>query len=754
MSREVSEQSNCWNLSVSTGETYGAPTPDSITDLCQYVAPPEGIIEHETTELHGDNAEENFDEELLEVITTTAHTIVSRLDGNIASDCQDELAAWCDSHGLNSIDQCERRTIIARQAVFSLWLKASLYEWYHDRGELPSLGSDLQEAFQQAKDKTECPGFDQNVLDEVVHLADEAHKQAVVAQRHRLVNSTKPAVVIGRLYEALLSNDGRDTLGQYRTPQSIGRVMRRWATTSGDTVLDPGMGSAALSSPGFPGWMLHSDPDHVHGIDRSPLSRLMGTVTLTLVGQEHTTQTTDYLSIAPQQVSETVDAIVCNPPYVRYNELSTEYRATLNEQAERLAGFEIPGKTPLHGYFIYHAGACLSPGDRMAIIVPHHVLHRQYGEAIKRYLLDRFRIHGLALYDPKKESVFDTADTTALLLFLEASSQTEPAGTTRLISIEDVENTGWHRELQTDTPGTRDWGHVIHVEQPELQPEEDWSQQLKTLTVDTTNLTPLSEIADVTRGISTGDNGFFCLSQAEVEEYGIDNQHLQPLIRKVSTVTGYEYRSNDWRAHREANREAWLLYLDDLDEVPAELVEAKETRGTWGVANLSRDEPVQRSAGVYDYLHEAVPDITSTKLQNRAPWYRVDRRDSPQIVMPTLSRDGFDTILNHSSALILNNGNGIYPDPSLTQNEIKALAAFLNSTVGEELLRYHAETRPSGAYRITSGSLGDVQVIDPRILDPDVIADLAALFDELSEPGSDDGNTVDRIDAALADSIL
>lgn len=750
MSRIVSELPDRWNISVRTRETYHGPTPDSIAAPHQDAPTAKVNVEHGSAGM----SEDDFDDRLLEVFTTAADTIIPHLHGDLASDLRKELAAWSDVHGLNPLDQRVSRTIVARQAVFNLWLKATLYEWYHDHSDLPPLPSDTRVAFQQAKDRTECPDFGEYVLDEVVHLASRVHLEAVVAERHRLLDSAEPADVIGRLYEALLPNESRRTLGQFRTPKPVGRLMRAWATSGGDTVLDPGIGSAALSSPGFPGWVLSSAPDQVYGIDRSPLSRLMGTVTLTLVGQEHTTQTSDFFAVAPEQLPETIDAIVCNPPYVRYNELSTEYRSVLNEQAERLTGHVIPGKTPLHGYFLYHAGTYLSCGDRMAVIVPHHFLHREYGAMLKRYLLDRFRIHALALYDPTNESLFDTADTTALLLFLEATSQDEPYGTTHFIHIEDVENTEWHRELETETSGTRDWGRVIHVEQSELQPEKDWTKQFNPLTVDTTNLTPLSEIADITRGISTGDNGFFCLSQEEVERHGIDERQLQPLIRTVSKVSGYEFRDSDWRTHREAGGEAWLLYLDDLDDVPHDLVEAKATRETWGGTNMPKGESDQFPAGVYAYLYANIPDISSKKLQNRSPWYRVDRRDSPQIVIQTLSRNGFNAVLNYSSALILNNGNGIYPDESMTQDEIKALAAFLNSSVADEILQHHAETRASGAERLTSGTLGNVEVVDPRTVDPGIVAKLAALFDELSVNDSEESDVVERIDAILAEHVL
>ena len=67
----------------------------------------------------------------------------------------------------------------------------------------------------------------------------------------------------------------------------------------------------------------------------------METVTLTFVGQDHTTRVPDILVVAQAQFSETADAIDCNPPCVRFN-VTTEYQSTLIEQARWLTGHVTP----------------------------------------------------------------------------------------------------------------------------------------------------------------------------------------------------------------------------------------------------------------------------------------------------------------------------------------------------------------------------------------------------------------------------
>jgi hypothetical protein len=292
------------------------------------------------------------------------------------------------------------------------------------------------------------------------------------------------------------------------------------------------------------------------------------------------------------------------------------------------------------------------------------------------------------------------------------------------------------------------------VEQTDLRPEDHWFRQVDPLTVDTTNLTQLSEIATVTRGILTGDNAFFCLSQREVDKYGIDEQYLAPLIRTVSKINGYEFHDHDWDCRRRTGEEAWLLSLDDLDAVPPGLAEAKETRESWGVADITQATSTHPVPGLYAYLQANVSDITSQTVENNPPWYRAERRDSAQLVIQNLSRNGFDAVINHTDAVNLNNGNCITLDATVTEYRQKALAAFLNSSAGDEILRHHAEIRTDGAYRLTPGALADVEVIDPQQLSASVAVELAELFDQLTGDEEKDEYVVERVDAVLDEHVL
>lgn len=270
-----------------------------------------------------------------------------------------------------------------------------------------------------------------------MRLFEATDLEAVLSERHRVLYSNQPAESIGRLYETLLPSEYRRMIGQHRTPPEIGNLIQTWATSGGDAVLDPGMGAGGLSTPFHPRWGVSTDPGDVTGIDRSPIAARMGITAQIPARQATTAKLTDFLDLTPGDLDHDVDAVVCNPPYTRYQELPAEYRTERNTQAEDQTGLEIPGTSPLYAYFLYHLRQFLDPEDRAAVIVPHAFLARDYGTQLKQFLLQEFHVKALLMSDPNTESVFENAQTTELILFLEARNESEETGVTRFIHVDE-----------------------------------------------------------------------------------------------------------------------------------------------------------------------------------------------------------------------------------------------------------------------------------------------------------------------------
>jgi len=465
------------------------------------------------------------------VIESTATDIYDTLSDGIEQDLQDRVGDWCGLHGLKRLE--DPNQIVAHQAAFNVLLKSTLYEHYQQYEDLPELGSDVQRAFKTAGEKTEDPAFDEYILDDVARVAGPAALEEIVDARQQLNTSDDPAEEIGRLFETLVPQEARRKLGQFRTPPTIASLMAAWLIDDGDErVLDPGMGACALSAAAYAAKqsVVDSPPlADIYGIDLNELALVMGATALNLQnhGGPHNLQIGDFLDFAPEDVDGEVDAIISNPPYTRHQELSEEYKETVNDRVEAELGRSVSSLSPMYAYFYYHTTEFLTPGGKLSFITPSEFLETSYGESLKQYLVDTYDIKALVLFDRNEQSKFEEAMTTSLVSFLESPDEdTEADELTRIIRVDgDPDEDVLLDAIEGEVEGETDWGFINAVRQEDLDPENKWTNLFDPLDIDTSGLTEFAELASVNRGIATGMNDYFCLTQDDVEEWDIEEQY-------------------------------------------------------------------------------------------------------------------------------------------------------------------------------------------------------------------------------------
>jgi hypothetical protein len=266
----------------------------------------------------------------------------------------------------------------------------------------------------------------------------------------------------------------------------------------------------------------------------------------------------------------------------------------------------------------------------------------------------------------------------------------------------------------------------------------------------------------VTRGLSTGENDFFCRTQAEVDQWGLQEKHLSRLVWSPKNVDGYDLRADDWEQQRDNGSEVWLLYyLDDVTGVPETIPDTVSKRADrFESVTDELDATDGCRATVAEYLWSGLTDHETlterTILQARSPWYRVERREPAPILVPCMRRGDFRAVLNEANVRYLNNFRGIYPDATIDKTEIKALLAYLNSDFVGTVVRQHERTYAGGLDKVEPGDLENIPVIDPRELRDDVVDNLAAAFDELrdvAQRDEDEQVVLDWIDSILQQEL-
>jgi type I restriction-modification system DNA methylase subunit len=96
--------------------------------------------------------------------------------------------------------------------------------------------------------------------------------------------------------------------------------------------------------------------------------------------------------------------------------LNPKYKETLFSAAGK-NGVTAPAKTDLFAFFVYKALEFLKPGGRLGFVVSASWLTSNFGAALQRVLLERFRL--IAVVSSRVESFFSQVDVNTVLIVAE-----------------------------------------------------------------------------------------------------------------------------------------------------------------------------------------------------------------------------------------------------------------------------------------------------------------------------------------------
>ena len=502
------------------------------------------------------------------------------------------------------------------------------------------------------------------------------------------------------LYAASVSVAHRKRLGQFFTPSAIARFMVRWAVHPGTTsFLDPAAGTgvfleeaARVFERPVPMLAWELDPA-LADVTRSRVPTCTVCVGDFLIWARHTVPLPD----------RTYDAVVCNPPYIRSRAL--QYPDSVWRQFDALAGHRLSRLTNAYGLFLVAIAHALSPHGRAAVIIPSEFLNADFAHPIKASLLSRNLLDAVIAFD-HRDLVFGDAVTTACIILLRADrSAHEPVSLVFAGRVECPDELDLALERC-----------AFRVPPRELDPRRKWEPLLRRSAPPAGHgLVPLGRLAHCSRGIATGANSYFTLSEAEVKQYGLAAQ-VRPCITKASHAPAPVFTARDYEHLVRSGRKAFLLWPTD---------------------------PLDASVSAYLRLGQELGVPGRYLPSHRNPWYMPEHRERAPIWVAAFGRGRIRVVLNQAGILNLTAFHGLYPQ-GITEAQTRALFAFLCSAYGQAALEAELRRYGGGLLKLEPRDVERITVPDVRVLPPRMLNELSELTDRLAH-GEDVLGEVDRL---------
>jgi adenine-specific DNA-methyltransferase len=246
-----------------------------------------------------------------------------------------------------------------------------------------------------------------------------------------------------------------------------------------------------------------------------------------------------------------LDAVVGNPPYVRYQLIDADVRERAIFRAGE-AGVRLTQLTSLWAPFVVHAAKWLRPGGRMAFVLPAELLHAQYARPVREFLLKAFRNVTVITFE---ERVFPGALTEVVLLL--ADKGPPEASGIKVVSVQGLDDLPKVRDLDgraiRRAAGIHDWSGLLAPAAAALLDEIATGERFATL----------GSIAEVDIGTVTGNNDFFTLTADELRDAALPRNVMVPVVCKARDIGGAIYTPADHAATVALGRKGVLLALSD-----------------------------------------------------------------------------------------------------------------------------------------------------------------------------------------------
>jgi adenine-specific DNA methylase len=410
--------------------------------------------------------------------------------------------------------------------------------------------------------------------------------------------------------------------GGYYTPPDLAVFLSRWVNEIEPVrILEPSCGDGVFLSAISRSKCLPEA--RVIGFELDPAEAEKSRKRAAEAGLKATIHAEDFLQWALDRMHDNgakFDAVVGNPPFVRYQYLPSPFQV----RAEQIfAELKLPFTKHTNAWvpFILAAMALLRPGGRLAMVVPAEIIHVTHAQSLRSYLGRECR--RLVVIDPEEIWFSETLQGAVILLAEKRSGSAQKAEGLGMYPVKGREFLRLKPSTVFDAPQAIN-GKTV---------EGKWTRAL--LDLETRSLfDELAEHSDVHRfddiaqvdvGIVTGANKFFLVPNHVVEFYKL-HKWAHPMFGRSEHCPGVIY---------------------DHQQHAANAMKGNPTNFLWFLENEAK---VDAAAKAYIKFGEAQNLQTRYKCRVRSPWYTVPSVYSTEIGMLKRAHDTPRLILNRIGA--------------------------------------------------------------------------------------------------------